>query len=113
MTLIARRWFLAACFAAALIACALGFTAEGWFGVSAVGFAEIGGEEHSGSALGVGLTWTLLAAMVTPTIFGAICQTQGYVAAWRWLAMLEVLGIIPALLASSVVVRTLRREGLS
>jgi len=101
------HWF------AALLATALGFTAEGWLGVSVIGFAEIGGEEHCGSALGVGLTWTLLAAVLTPAIFGAIVQAQGYDVAWRWLALLEAAAAIPALLASSVVVRILRRERLS
>lgn len=99
--------------AAALISAALGFTAEGWIGVSVIGFAEIGGEEHSGSALGVGLTWTLLAAMLTPAIFGAVVQTYGFEAAWRWLALVELLGIVPALLAGSLVVGIFRRERLS
>lgn len=86
---------------AALLAVVLGFTAEGWLGVSVIGFAEIGGEEHSGSALGVGLTWTLLAAMLTPAIFGAVGQVHGFVVAWRGLAALAALGIIPALLGSA------------
>ena len=98
---------------AVLISTALGFTAEGWIGVSVIGFAEIGGEEHSGSALGVGLTWTLLAAMLTPAIFGAVVQTYGFGSAWRWLALIELLGIVPALFAGSFVVRIFRRERLS
>ncbi len=85
---------------ATLLSIALGFTAEGWLGVSVIGFAEIGGEEHSGSALGVGLTWTLLAAFATPAIFGALAQTYGYDVAWRLLAALQLCGIVPALLAS-------------
>jgi MFS transporter, ACS family, hexuronate transporter len=97
----------------ALLAIALGFTAEGWLGVSLIGFAEIGGEEHSGSALGLGLTWTLLAAILTPPAFGAVAQIQGFDVARRWNAQLEVLGVVPALLGSSVVVRNLRRERLS
>jgi MFS family permease len=88
---------------AAAVAFALGFTAEGWLGLSIIGFAEIGGEERSGSALGVGLTWILLAAFVTPTLFGALAQTQGYTVAWRALAAFEVFGLIPALLASRAV----------
>lgn len=94
---------------ASLIAAALGFAAEGWIGVSVIGFAEIGGEEHSGSALGVGLTWTLLAAMLTPAIFGAVVQAHGFTVAWRWLALLEVLGVVPALLAGSFVVGVFHR----
>jgi MFS transporter, ACS family, hexuronate transporter len=95
---------------AALIAIALGFAAEGWFGLSIIGFAEIGGEEHSGSALGVGLTWTLLAAFVTPALFGALAQAYGYPAAWRSLALFEAFGVIPALLASHAIGRTLSSE---
>lgn len=95
------------------ISAALGFTAEGWIGVSVIGFAEIGGEEHSGSALGVGLTWTLLAAMLTPALFGAAVQSYGFSAAWRWLALVEALGIVPALLGSSAVVGIFRRARLS
>jgi MFS family permease len=97
----------------ATIALALGFTAEGWLGLSVIGLAEIGGEEHCGSALGVGLTWTLLAAMLTPALFGAVAEAQGIAHAWRWLALLQALGIIPALLGSSVFLGVLRRERLS
>lgn len=86
---------------AAVIASALGFTAEGWLGVGVVGFAEIGGEEHSGSALGVGLTWTLLAAFLTPAIFGALAQATSFESAWRWLALFQLAGIVPALFAGA------------
>ena len=85
---------------AALLSIALGFTAEGWLGVSVIGFAEIGGEEHSGSALGVGLTWTLLAGFATPAIFGALIQSYGFDVAWQLLAALQICGVVPALLAS-------------
>jgi len=85
---------------AALLSFALGFTAEGWLGVSVIGFAEIGGEERSGSALGVGLTWTLLAAFATPAVFGALAQAYGFDVAWRLLAFLQICGVVPALLAS-------------
>jgi MFS family permease len=88
---------------AAFLAAALGFTAEGWLGVSVIGFAEIGGEEHSGSALGVGLTWTLLAAFATPALFGALAQVYGFDVAWRCLALLQILGVVPALLASRAI----------
>lgn len=85
---------------ATLLSIALGFTAEGWLGVSVIGFAEIGGEEHSGSALGVGLTWTLVAGFATPAIFGGLIQAYGFDVAWRLLAALQICGIVPALLAS-------------
>jgi MFS family permease len=81
----------------------LGFSAEGWFGVSVIAFAEIGGEEHSGSALGVALTWVFFAAFVAPTVFGALAQAHGYPFAWRALALLSIAGVIPALLASAVI----------
>ncbi len=90
---------------ATVIALAFGFTAEGWFGVSIIGFAEIGGEEHSGSALGVGLTWTLAAGFVTPALFGAIIAALGYATAWRYFGVFEALGVIPALLASRAIAR--------
>lgn len=90
---------LAVCAAIAV----LGFSAEGWFGVSVIAFAEIGGEEHSGSALGVALTWVFFAAFVAPTIFGALAQAHGYPFAWRSLALLSMAGVIPALLASAVI----------
>jgi MFS family permease len=98
---------------AALIAIGFGFTAEGWLGVAVIGFAEIGGEEHSGSALGVGLTWSLLAAALAPPIFGALVEAQSYEVAWRWLAVLSISAVIPALAASSVVVGIFRREPIA
>jgi MFS family permease len=79
----------------------LGFAAEGWFGVAVIAFAEIGGEEHCGSALGVSLTWIFLAAFVSPTLFGALVQAHGYPFAWRALALLALLGVAPALLATA------------
>jgi len=85
---------------AAALSAALGFTAEGWIGLGVIGMAEVGGEEHSGSALGVGLTWTLLAAFVTPTLFGALVETHGFPYAWRALAFFQLAGVVPALLAS-------------
>ena len=36
--------------AVVVLALVMGFSAEGWFGLSVIAFAEIGGEEHSGSA---------------------------------------------------------------
>lgn len=87
--------------AVALVCAALGFSAEGWFGVAVIGFAEIGGEEHAGTALGVALTWVFLAGFVAPTLFGALAEAHGYPYAWRSLAFLELLAIVPALLASA------------
>lgn len=83
-----------------VIAAVLGFSAEGWFGVGVIAIAEIGGEEHSGSALGVSLTAVFFASFAAPMIFGAIAQAYGYPTAWVALAVLTVLAIVPALLAS-------------
>jgi MFS family permease len=95
---------------AGVVALALGFTAEGWLGLSIIGFAEIGGEERCGSALGVGLTWTLFAGFVTPIVFGALVQVLSFPVAWRCLAAFELLGVVPALLASRSVTRALTAQ---
>ena len=95
---------------AVVAAVVLGFTAEGWIGLSVIGFAEIGGEQRSGSALGVGLTWTLFAAFVTPVIFGALVEAFGYQLPWIGLAAFELVGVIPALLASRSVSRVLAAQ---
>ncbi|MBV8154226.1 MAG: MFS transporter [Candidatus Eremiobacteraeota bacterium] len=84
----------------ALLAAALGFCAEGWFGVAVLGFAEIGGEEHCGSALGVALTWVFVAAFAAPTLLGAVAEVHGYAFAWRGIALLEAVAIVPAVLAA-------------
>jgi len=85
----------------AIVCAALGFAAEGWFGVAVLGFAEIGGEEHCGSALGVALTWVFLAAFIAPTLFGAIAEVYGYPFAWRGIGVLQLAGIPPALMAAA------------
>lgn len=89
----------------ALLAALLGFTAEGWLGVGVIALAEIGGEEHSGSALGVSLTWIFAAAFVAPAIFGALAEAHGFPFAWRAIALLALAGVIPAMLASYVIRR--------
>jgi MFS family permease len=70
-----------------------------------LGFAEIGGEEHCGSALGVALTWVFLAAFIAPTLFGAIAEVYGYPFAWRGLAVLSIAGIAPALMGAAFMQR--------
>jgi len=89
----------------ALAAAVLGFSAEGWLGVGVIAIAEIGGAEHSGSALGAGLTWIFVAAFVAPTLFGAIADVHGYGFAWRAMAGLQLAGIVPAFLASVAIRR--------
>jgi MFS family permease len=84
------------------VAVALGFSAEGWFGVAIVAMAEVGGEEHAGSALGFGLTWVMLAGVFVPAAFQALMQLAGIPAAWHALALLCLLGTIPA--AAAIVV---------
>jgi len=89
----------------ALVCAALGFAAEGWFGVAVLGFAEIGGEEHCGSALGVALSWVFFAGFLAPTLFGAISEVYGYPFAWRGLSVLQLAGIPPALMAAAFMAR--------
>jgi MFS family permease len=84
------------------VAIALGFSAEGWFGVAIVAMAEVGGEEHAGSALGFGLTWVMLAGVFVPAAFQALMQNAGVPAAWHALALLCILGTIPATAAIAV-----------
>jgi MFS family permease len=88
------------------LAAVLGFSAEGWFGLAVIAVAEIGGEEHSGSALGVALTWVFLAAFLAPILFGALAQARGYPFSWQVLAVLTLAAIVPALLAEA----TTRRQ---
>lgn len=89
----------------AALAAALGFVVEGWFGVGVIAFAEIGGEQHAGSALGAALTWVFFAAFVSPTLFGALADTHGYPFAWRSLALIAIAGVVPALLAAEAMRR--------
>lgn len=88
----------------------LGFAAEGWFGVAVIAIAEVGGEEHSGSALGVALTAVFFAAFAAPTVFGALAQARGYAFAWQSTALLVGAGIVPALLATGLVRRFAARS---
>jgi MFS family permease len=78
------------------VAVLLGFAAEGWFGLAIVAMAEVGGEEHAGSALGFGLTWVMAMAIVTPTVFQWIMENAGIPTAWHILAVLSLAGVIPA-----------------
>jgi len=81
----------------ALTAALLGFAGEGWFGLTAIALAEIGGEEHSGSALGFGMTLIFVAAMVAAPLFGALIDRLGYQIAWYALAGVALVGLFPAL----------------
>lgn len=83
--------------AVAGVAVLLGFSAEGWFGLAIVAMAEVGGEEHAGSALGFGLTWVMATAIVTPAIFQWIMETAGIPSAWHMLALLSIAGVFPGI----------------
>lgn len=78
------------------VAVLLGAAAEGWFGLAIVAMAEVGGEQHAGSALGVGLTWVMATAIVTPTAFQSVMQNAGIPNAWHALALLCLAGVLPA-----------------
>lgn len=77
----------------------LGFTAEGWNGLSIVAMAEVGGEKHAGAALGAGLTLVWAAGVVFPPIFQGMFGHIGTNGAWEVTAVLSVLGAIPALMS--------------
>jgi len=81
---------------AALAASMLGFAGEGWVGLAVIAIAEIGGEEHAGSALGFGLTGIFVAGVVAAPLFGTLIDDFGYRTAWYALAGLSLMGIIPA-----------------
>jgi MFS family permease len=78
------------------IAVLLGFAAEGWFGIAICAMAEIGGEEHAGSALGFGLTWVMTAGIVTPAVFQWLMESAGIPSAWYAVAALSLSGVLPA-----------------
>lgn len=83
----------------AAVAVAIGFSAEGWFGLAIVAMAEVGGEEHAGSALGFGLTWAYAAGVLTPFVFAWLMHTSGIPSAWIALAILCMAGVVPAVAA--------------
>ncbi len=82
------------------VAVLLGISAEGWFGIAVVAMAEVGGENHAGSALGFGLTWVMATGILTPAIFQAIMQNAGIPAAWHAVALFSLCGVIPAIAAT-------------
>lgn len=81
------------------VAVLLGFSAEGWFGLSVIAMAETGGEAHAGSAMGFGLTWVEAAGVIVPGLFLSLMQRAGNPAAWNALALLSLAGVIPAFAA--------------
>jgi MFS family permease len=89
------------------VAVLLGAAAEGWFGLAIVAMAEVGGEEHAGSALGFGLTWVMATAIFMPVVFQWIMESAGIPTAWHALALLSLAGLIPALGAIVVSKRSL------
>jgi len=80
---------------ACAVALVLGFAGEGWFGLAVCAMAEIGGEEHAGSALGFGLTWVYAMAVVAPVGFNAIANSAGYPFAWSITALISCAAILP------------------
>lgn len=78
----------------------LGFAGEGWFGVSILAMAEIGGEEHAGGALGFGITGAFAAGIFAPLVFGWVAGTWDYSAAWLLTAVVGLAAAVPAFLAA-------------
>lgn len=79
----------------------LGASVIGFTGLLNTVFAEIGGVEAAGSAMGVGLTFNYAAGFVTPPLFGLAVDRWGFPPAWRALAVGLALGI-PLILAVRV-----------
>jgi len=78
----------------------LGFGGEGWFGLSLIAMAEIGGPEHAGGALGFGLTATFSMGVIAPLVVGAIAASAGYGVAWQVTAGVALVAAVPALLVA-------------
>jgi MFS family permease len=78
----------------------LGFGGEGWFGLSLIAMAEIGGPEHAGGALGFGLTATFAVGVISPLVVGWIASGAGYGAAWQVTAIVAGVAAIPALIVA-------------
>jgi MFS family permease len=95
----------------AAIAFALGFSAEGWFGLAVVAMAEVGGAEHAGSAMGFGLTWVFGGGVVAPALFSLIMENAGIATAWHALALLSLAGVVPAIAALMLRRRSLEALG--
>jgi MFS family permease len=70
----------------------LGASVIGFTGLLNTVFAEIGGTEAAGSAMGVGLTFNYAAGFITPPLFGLVVDRWGFPLAWRILALLLVVG---------------------
>jgi ACS family hexuronate transporter-like MFS transporter len=81
------------------VAFGLGFAAAGWNGLFAAAMAEIGGQRFAGSAIGIGLTATFLAAAFAPWCFGEFADRFGLVAAWLLVSVLAALALVPAFAA--------------
>jgi len=95
IALIAAHHTLALFFA---VVC-LGMSASGWNGLYAATMAELGGASRAGTVLGVGLTAIFAMGALAPTLFGTLADARGLHAAWFALAILGMLGLVPALLA--------------
>lgn len=77
----------------------VGLSATSWNGLFTAVLAELGGSARAGSALGLGLAFIFAGGACAPPIFGALADAHGYPAAWRMLALVALLGTIPALAA--------------
>jgi len=78
----------------------LGFAGEGWFALSLLAMAEIGGKDHAGGALGFGTMWIYVAGATAPVAIGIVVGVAGYAIAWQLTAAIGLLATVPALLAT-------------
>jgi sugar phosphate permease len=83
----------------------LGMSGSGWNGLYATAMAELGGAARAGTVLGVGLTAVFATGALAPTLFGTLADAHGLHAAWAVLAVLGLVGVVPALLARREIAR--------
>jgi sugar phosphate permease len=81
------------------IAAILGVSGAAWNGLFATVQAEIGGPQLAGSAVGAGFAIIYLVGAIVPPLFGGVVDRFGFSTAWRLLAAVAALGIVPGLLA--------------
>jgi MFS family permease len=81
----------------ALVAAAAGASLIGWQGIWVTLLAELAGPDLAGSATGFGLTFSNIAAVATPPLFGLTADLAGYRVGWAALAAVVALAVIPAL----------------
>jgi len=74
-------------FSVVAVSTLVGASTIGFTGLLNTVFAELGGEQAAGSAMGVGLTFNYAAGFVAPPLFGIVVDHFSFALAWRFLAL--------------------------